>query len=69
MNGNDQKTRNKGLTIRRLVERAEQLGFSLDTVIKPLGTDAEYVSFQKDSKGREFVILDEKLIDYDGRAK
>ena len=53
------------MTIKELVELAKHEGYSLDTIIYPLGANVKYVKFTKDTNGNECVVLDEDPIDDD----
>lgn len=51
------------MTIKDLIGLAETEGYSMNTIIYPLGADVKYVKFSKDVDGNECVILDECPID------
>lgn len=51
------------MTIGELVQMAKDKGYSMDTVIHPLGADVKYVKFGKHSDNIEYVVLDECPID------
>ena len=51
------------MTIKDLIGLAETEGYSMNTIIYPLGADVKYVKFSKDIDGNECVVLDEYPID------
>lgn len=54
------------MTIGELVQMAKDKGYSMDTVIHPLGADVKYVQFNRCGDGIEYVVLDEDYSSLDG---